>query len=174
MRTISQIAGMFRLSRSTLLYYDAAGLFSASRRSAAGYRMYSDEDVERLKVIRQLRDLGVSVLKIKKYLSQPDRGATTILLQRIFAINAEIGTLRDQQEAILSLVEAEGLVKGARRRLNDRAQLISDAGVTEQNYLRLHRSFESASPESHRRFLRHLGFSPAEVTRLLREIKKKT
>jgi DNA-binding transcriptional MerR regulator len=174
MRTISQIAGMFGLSRSTLLYYDAAGLFSASRRSAAGYRLYSEEDLARLKEIRLLRELGVPVEKIRKYLLWPKEGATPILLQRILAINDQIGVLRDQQGTILTLVEAEGLLKGARRHLKGKAGLGREVGITEENYRQVHRSFEKASPESHRRFLRHLGFSPKDIASLLREIKKRT
>jgi len=164
---------MFGVSRSTLLYYDAAGLFSASRRSDSGYRLYSEEDVERLKVIRQLRDLGVPVAKIRKYLTQPGRGTTSILLQRILAINEQIGVLRDQQQAILSLLEAEGLLKDARRTLKKGAVLAREVGISKQNYRQVHRSFEKASPESHRRFLRHLGFSAKEITRLLQEIRKR-
>jgi DNA-binding transcriptional MerR regulator len=173
MRTISQIAGMFGLSRSTLLYYDKAGLFSAARRSAAGYRLYTEEDVATLKEIRLLRELGVPVEKIRKHLMRPKEGATPILLQRILAINEQIGALRDQQETILTLVEAEGLLKGARRHLRGRAGLGREVGITDQNFRQVHRSFEKASPESHRRFLRHLGFSPKDVASLLRDIRKR-
>jgi len=173
MRTISQIAGQFGLSRSTLLYYDAAGLLSASQRSAAGYRLYTDEDSERLKEIRLLRELGVPVSKIRSFLSRPGKGATPILLQRILVVNDQIGALRDQQKAILSLVEAEGALRGVRMHLKKRDSLVREVGITEQNYRQVHRSFEKASPESHRRFLRHLGFTAKDIGTLLRDMKKR-
>ena len=77
---------------------------------------------------------------------------------------------RDQQRTILTLIEAEGVLKDARKRLNARVELVKDAGISQLNYLRLHRSFEKASPESHRRFLRHLGFSSKDITSLLRKV----
>jgi DNA-binding transcriptional MerR regulator len=171
--TISHLAEMYGVSRSTLLYYDAQGLFSASRRSAAGYRLYSEEDGLRLKAIRDLRGLGVPVQRIRGYLAEPDKGTTSILLQRILDINDQIGTLRDQQQAVLSLVEAEGTLRGIRTHRKKSAELVSEVGITEKNYQQVHRSFEKASPESHRRFLKHLGFTASQVARLLKEINEK-
>lgn len=172
MYTISQLGEMCGVSRSTLLYYDAQGLFRAARRSAAGYRLYSEEDGSRLKAIRDLRGLGVPVQSIRGYLAKPDKGTTSILLQRILDINDQIGTLRDQQQAILSLVEAEGTLRGIRSHRKRRAELVSEVGITESNYRQVHRSFEKASPESHRRFLKHLGFTSNQVAGLLKEIRK--
>ncbi len=174
MYTISELGEMHGLSRSTLLYYDTQGLLSASSRTAAGYRLYSEEDGKRLKAIRELRDLGVPVLRIRKYLSEPRKGPTSILLRRILDINDQIGVLRDQQQAILALVEAEGLLRGIRTRWKKRAELVREVGITEKNYRQVHRSFEKASPVSHRRFLGHLGFSPRQIADLLREIKEKS
>ena len=39
MQTISQAAKKFKLSRSTLLYYDRIGLLRPTERTAAGYRI---------------------------------------------------------------------------------------------------------------------------------------
>ena len=58
MLTISQLAKRFALSRSTLLYYDARGLLSPSRRSEANDRLYSQADVERMELIDVYRREG--------------------------------------------------------------------------------------------------------------------
>jgi len=47
MYRIRELAGLFGLSRSTLLYYDRIGLLSPSARSESGYRLYSAADRER-------------------------------------------------------------------------------------------------------------------------------
>ncbi len=52
------------------------------------------------------------------------------------------------------------------------ARLLREAGITEEKYRQVHRSFEKASPESHRRFLRHLGFSAQQIADLLKEVRK--
>jgi len=171
--SIGRVARMFGISRATLLYYDAIGLLSASQRSEAGYRLYTEEDCTTLGAIRQLRDLGVPVGRIKSYLSRKEEGVTAILLQRILAINEQISALRDQQKAVLSLIETEGRLKGAAGHRLRNAALARRAGITTSNYREVHRLFEKASPDTHREFLRHLGFSTRQVASLLREIRKR-
>ena len=51
MYTIGQLVKRYGLSRSTLLYYDRIGLLSASARSDANYRLYTDKDLQRMSQI---------------------------------------------------------------------------------------------------------------------------
>ena len=44
------------ISRTVLLYYDTIGLLKPSGRTGAGYRIYSEADVQRLKQIMIYRD----------------------------------------------------------------------------------------------------------------------
>jgi len=55
MYRISELARRFGLSRSTLLYYDRIGLMRPSHRTAAGYRVYTSEDEQRLEAICNYR-----------------------------------------------------------------------------------------------------------------------
>ena len=49
--TINKIARFAGVTLRTLRYYDKIGLLTPSARTDAGYRLYSDEDVERLQQI---------------------------------------------------------------------------------------------------------------------------
>ena len=173
MFSVGRMARMFGVSRATLLYYDAVGLLPVSNRSAAGYRLYTEEDRKTLAAIRQLRGLGVPVGRIKSYLARKEEGVTAILLQRILAINEQISTLRDQQREVLSLIEGEGMLRGAMGHRSKNAALALKAGITASNYREVHRLFEKASPDTHREFLGHLGFTPRQVSALLKEVRKK-
>jgi MerR family transcriptional regulator, thiopeptide resistance regulator len=164
---------MFGISRATLLYYDAVGLLPVSRRSEAGYRLYTEEDRQRLALIRQLRSLGAPVGTIKSYLERKEEGATAILVSRMLAINEQISTLRDQQKAVLSMIVDEGQLKGAMRHLRLNDPLATKTGITARNYRQVHRLFEKASPDTHREFLRHLGFTPRQVAALMKKIEEK-
>ena len=48
MKTISEVSALARISKRTLQYYDRIGLLCPSARSEAGYRLYSNADLERL------------------------------------------------------------------------------------------------------------------------------
>ena len=45
--TITRLAKQFKLSRSTLLYYDRIGLLRPSGRSPSNYRLYTGSDRQR-------------------------------------------------------------------------------------------------------------------------------
>lgn len=61
---IAEIAALSGFSPSTLRYYERAGVLAASERTPAGYRLYSDRDVERLRLISRAKDLGCSLDEI--------------------------------------------------------------------------------------------------------------
>ena len=172
MYPISLLGRLCGVSRSTLLYYDSLGLFSPSTRSDAGYRLYSEEDRNRLEKIMLFRGLGVPLRKLKGYLSRPEQGAAPILLQRMFAINGQIDALKEQQKAILEMLEEAGAKKDAGPRLRRVQDMSEKAGIAVGNYKAVHRVFEKASPETHRRFLRYLGFTSADIRKLIQRIRK--
>jgi DNA-binding transcriptional MerR regulator len=61
---IAEIAELSGFSPSTLRYYEQLGVLAASERTAAGYRLYSDRDLERLGLIARAKDLGCSLDEI--------------------------------------------------------------------------------------------------------------
>lgn len=66
--SVGRVGKRFGLSRSALLYYDRIGLLSPSRRSAAGYRVYAEPDVNRLAAICRYRAIGLSLEQIRDLL----------------------------------------------------------------------------------------------------------
>ena len=46
--TVGQVADLFGVTVRTLHHYDEIGLLTASERSRAGYRLYTDADLVRL------------------------------------------------------------------------------------------------------------------------------
>lgn len=55
----------------TLHHYEDIGLLVASVRTAAGHRLYTDADVERLYRISLLRQIGLPLAKIAHMLDDP-------------------------------------------------------------------------------------------------------
>ncbi|WP_037289017.1 MerR family transcriptional regulator [Saccharibacillus sacchari] len=67
-REVSQLAG---ISVRTLHHYDEIGLLRPDAVTEAGYRMYSDRDMERLQQILFFRELGFSLKEIRRILDSP-------------------------------------------------------------------------------------------------------
>ncbi|WP_280431340.1 MerR family transcriptional regulator [Nocardia brasiliensis] len=65
---IGQVAERTELSLKTIRHYDEVGLVQPSARSAGGYRLYTDTDVERLLVIRRMKPLGFTLAEMNQLL----------------------------------------------------------------------------------------------------------
>ncbi len=171
MITVGKLASRFALSRSTLLYYDRIGLLSPSARSAAGYRQYSEADVERMEAIHLYRRAGLGLADIRRVL---DRGGDTVhraLEARLLELDGEIEGLRCQQRLILELVRggAGGGRLGQGGKRLDKAgwvAILAASGLDEAAQWRWHAEFERLAPEAHGEFLESLGIEAKEAARI--------
>ncbi|MEO8220247.1 MAG: MerR family transcriptional regulator [Specibacter sp.] len=66
---IGELAERTGLSLRTIRHYDEVGLLPAMARTGGGFRVYSEEDFERLMVIRAMKPLGFSLEEMAKILS---------------------------------------------------------------------------------------------------------
>lgn len=66
---IGEVADRTELSIRTVRHYEEIGLITPSERSAGGFRLYTDSDVERLLVIRRMKPLGFSLAQMRELLN---------------------------------------------------------------------------------------------------------
>jgi len=64
--SIGELARMVNLSQRTIRYYEEIGLLQSVRRIETGKRVYTDDDVRRLKFINRLKVLGLSLAEMVK------------------------------------------------------------------------------------------------------------
>jgi DNA-binding transcriptional MerR regulator len=76
MYTIGQISEMFNLPISTLRFYDKEGLFPHMERKS-GRRMFSEREVETLRVIECLKASGLEMKDIKQFMEWTTMGSAT-------------------------------------------------------------------------------------------------
>ncbi len=161
---ISQLARMFGLSRSTLLYYDRIGLLRPSARSRANYRVYSHAERQRLEQICRYRRTGMSLETIATVLAAPRQKTVVALERRLEALNREIQALRAQQQTIVNLLKDRSLLAGTRVLDKQRwVAVLRGAGLDEAAMAQWHVAFERMSPEAHQDFLESLGIDTAEI-----------
>jgi MerR family transcriptional regulator, repressor of the yfmOP operon len=73
---IQEVAATLGLTARTIRYYEELGLLTPAARSEGDYRLYDDDDVERLRFIKDLRDdAGFSLAEISQMLE--DQAART-------------------------------------------------------------------------------------------------
>ena len=73
MYSIQDVSNKTGLSTHTLRYYEKEGLISGVERSQGGFRQYTDEDLERLGLIRCLKNTGMSIQEIARFVQREHR-----------------------------------------------------------------------------------------------------
>ena len=76
MFTIGQVAEMFRIPISTLRYYDKEGLFPGLERTS-GIRQFGETELESLRVIECLKQSGLEIKDIKRFMQWCCEGSKT-------------------------------------------------------------------------------------------------
>lgn len=70
-RTVKEVADLAGISVRTLHHYDEIGLLSPAETTEAGYRLYSESDLDLLQQILFYRELGVPLKTIKEVIHNP-------------------------------------------------------------------------------------------------------
>lgn len=69
--TVNEVSKIAGISVRTLHYYDEIGLLQPKATTEAGYRLYGDEELERLWQILFFRELDFSLAKIREIIHNP-------------------------------------------------------------------------------------------------------
>ncbi|TDE17949.1 MerR family transcriptional regulator [Actinomadura sp. 6K520] len=70
---IGEVADRTGLSLRTIRHYEEVGLALPTARSQGGFRLYTDEDVARLLVIKRMKPLGFTLEEMRDLLEILDR-----------------------------------------------------------------------------------------------------
>lgn len=69
---IGEVADRTELSLRTIRYYEEMGLVVPSGRTAGGFRLYTDEDIERLELVKRLKVLDLPLEATSEMLAASD------------------------------------------------------------------------------------------------------
>ena len=99
MKTVGEVSKMVGVSVRTLHYYDEIGLVP-TKRADSGYRLYSDEDISRLREIVRYRKLDIPLEEIGLILDNPDCDRRKILEKHLEKLDSK----REEIEEKMSMV----------------------------------------------------------------------
>lgn len=167
--TLGRLAKQTRMARSSLLHYEELGLLLPASRSAAGYRLYGEEEIERLQAIRSYRDAGLSLAAIRELLAEEASDPAQILGRRLVGLNDEITRLRAQQMQLARLLAAPALRARDRHWTHEQwVAMLRDAGFDDDDMHNWHVDFEAGDAPAHAAFLRALGLPANAVADIRR------
>lgn len=118
-----------------LHHYDAIGLVRPSGRTHAGYRVYLDQDLDRLRQVLVYRELDFTLEDIAGLLDGDDDDRTRQVREQLAAVVARIDRLQQVRAALEQQMEAT--MSGTNLTQADKRELFGDHWVeNEQEYAR--------------------------------------
>src|SRR5688572_30958150 len=108
---IGELAQRVGLTERTIRYYEELGLLDSVKRLEGGQRVYTDDDVRRLRFVQRLKALGLSLQEMLELerLYRRHRSNAEVLPRLVELLDAhlattdqrigELGTLRDEIRA---------------------------------------------------------------------------
>ena len=116
---IGELAERTGLTAATIRYYEQIGLLPGGARPPRSHRIYTEQDVERLDLLRRLRDLlGLSLEHLQEIAAAEETAAA--LLARVEAATTAQARLVLVDEA---LGQADGVIARVRKRADELSQL---------------------------------------------------
>ena len=108
--TVQGLSSLAGVSTRTLRYYDEIGLLKPAKINSSGYRIYGEEEVDRLQQILFYRELGVQLDKIKEIITSPSFDRITALREhreKLLEKRKQLDLLIENVEKTIALTEGK-------------------------------------------------------------------
>ncbi len=101
--TIGELAKELQLNPKTIRYYEEVGLLPEPRRSDSGYRLYSKYEMERLRLVKRAKLLGLSLAEIKELVEYAIDGRCDVMEHRLLSlVEAKLGEIDQKIEDLVT------------------------------------------------------------------------
>lgn len=102
---IGELAAKVGLTERTIRYYEERGLLESVKRLDGGQRVYTDDDVRRLKFIQKLKVLGLSLAEMQELETLYGRHHTNdkVLPRLIELLDAHLITVSERLRELAAL-----------------------------------------------------------------------
>lgn len=101
--TIGEVGRELRLNPKTIRYYEEMGLIPEPRRSESGYRLYSSYALERLRLVKRAKLLGLSLAEIKELVAYAVDGRCHALEHRLLSlVETKLGEINQKIEDLIT------------------------------------------------------------------------
>ena len=159
MKTVKEVSKLAGVSIRTLRYYDEIGLLKPTATTEAGYRLYSDKDLERLQEIMFFKEMELPLESIKQLLEDPN-------MDRQEMLRMQQAVLEKKRNRLNGIIE---LIQDVRKGINT----MSFEAFNEEDIEKIvEHTIEQAKPEDISMFVEKFGGMEAFREELAKNLKE--
>ncbi len=109
--TIGKVAARLAVTADTLRYYEKNGLITPTSKTAAGYRLYNEDVVRRVRFIKQAQSCGLTLSDIRQLLTLKHsanfhcKHVHNLAIERRFKIKQKLTALQAMLNTLDGLIE---------------------------------------------------------------------
>ncbi len=92
---VGEVAEKLGVSPRTIKYYEELGLVQPEARSSGGFRLYGEEEVQRLERILRMKGIGYSLATIRELLAVRDAAQEA---DKVTLLREVVGRLKEREE----------------------------------------------------------------------------
>ena len=132
--TVQKLGHLAGISTRTLRYYDEIDLLKPARKSSSGYRIYGQQEVDKLQQILFFRELGLELEQIKSIVNDPNFNGTLPLeehREKLLAKRLQLDLLITNVEKTISAKEGESSMADKEKFQGFKQKIVDD---NEQQY----------------------------------------
>lgn len=107
MKTVKEVSELTGVSIRTLRYYDEIGLLKPSEVTEAGYRLYDENSLKKLRQIIFFRELEVSLSEIKAIMNEPEKDIRRFLKTQKTILERKRNYLNGMIEWVSDMLKGE-------------------------------------------------------------------
>ncbi|GCE92940.1 MULTISPECIES: heavy metal-responsive transcriptional regulator [Oscillatoriales] len=99
---VGEVSDILGINPQTIYFYERRGLIPSPQRNEAGYRLFTQEDLQRIGFIIRAKSLGLTLLEIKDILELKNQRSLTC--QAVYErLNCKLTQIRDKIDQLQAL-----------------------------------------------------------------------
>jgi len=126
---IGELANLVGMSPRTIRYYEEIGLLNSVKRIEGGKRIYTDKDIQRLKFIKRLKHLGLTLSEMHELedIYQIHRTNRKVLPRLLELLDNHVGKI---DERILNLYKLKEDIFNYKEKIRKKLHIEEDGSET--------------------------------------------
>jgi len=104
---IGEAAERVGLSLRTVRYWEEFGLVVPSARTAGGFRLYSESDIERLLIVKKMKPLGLTLEEMRELLELLETRVDRLAIRELRTVAARLREYAERTDERITKLERE-------------------------------------------------------------------